>query len=107
MTPEGKVKEKVRRILKKVGAWFTMPRGGPYGRAGVPDFLCCYRGYFLAIECKAGDNQPTDGQLSQIAAVRDAGGLAIVVRESNIEDLPVLFKRIDKRIEKLTCSTTE
>ena len=53
MTPEGKVKATVRKLLAQYGAYYTMPLGAGFGVAGVPDFLCCVDGVFLAVETKA------------------------------------------------------
>ena len=39
MTPEAKVKEKVKKALKNMGAYYAMPATGGYGSSGVPDFL--------------------------------------------------------------------
>ena len=57
------------------------------GRAGIPDIIACHRGRFIAIECKAGDNQPTALQSRELEAITNAGGLAFVVRESNLDRL--------------------
>ena len=38
-TPERKVKDKIKAILEKNGAYYAMPIGSGYGHAGVPDFL--------------------------------------------------------------------
>ena len=57
MTPEAKVKKKVVDVLKKNNAYYFFPATGGYGRSGVPDIVCCYRGIFIGIECKAGSSQ--------------------------------------------------
>lgn len=46
--------------------------------AGTADILCCFRGRFVAIECKVGKNKPTPAQVEFLARVQDAGGAAIV-----------------------------
>ena len=56
-TPEGKVKDAVKKILKSLNIYYFMPATGGYGRSGVPDIVCCVKGLFVAIECKAGLNQ--------------------------------------------------
>ena len=48
-TPEAKVKAKIKALLKNYGVYYAMPIGTGYGNAGVPDFLCCAGGHFLAI----------------------------------------------------------
>ena len=87
MTPEAKVKVKVKRILAELGAYYTMPVTGGYGNSGVPDFLVCLRGRFYAIECKANGGKTTALQEKHLADIRDAGGVSLVVHEANVENL--------------------
>jgi Holliday junction resolvase len=86
-TPEAKVKEKIKKILKEHGVWYAMPMGTGYGNSGVPDFLCCVKGKFLAIEAKAGKGVPTALQEKNMRDIRVAGGEALVINEDNIETL--------------------
>jgi Holliday junction resolvase len=87
MTPEGKVKAKVKQVLKEVGAYYVMPATGGYGSSGAPDFLICKGGKFYGIECKANGNKPTALQLSHLTKIREAGGVALVIDETNVETL--------------------
>lgn len=89
--PEAKVKAKIRDLLRAKGIWFCTPIGATYGAAGVPDFICCWCGLFMAIEAKAPGKEKTVRPLQQmqIDAIRIAGGLAVVV--SDIEQLRVLL----------------
>ena len=87
MTPEAKVKKKVTTILKSYGAYYFYPVTGGFGRSGVPDIICCLRGKFIGIECKAGDNKPTALQEKNLREIREAGGFAFVVNEDNIDSL--------------------
>jgi Holliday junction resolvase len=80
-TPESKVKTKIRAILKEHGVYYAMPMGTGYGNSGVPDFLCCVNGYFLAIEAKAGKGKATALQVKNINAIHDCGGQAWIVNE--------------------------
>lgn len=84
-TPEGKVKDKVVAILKEHGAYYFFPATGGYGRSGVPDIVCCFHGRFIAFECKAGKNTVTALQNREILAIQDAGGMAFVIQENNID----------------------
>ena len=56
-TPEGKVKNMVKKYLKKYvdkgSMYYFMPSQGAFAKKGVPDFIICYNGNFLAIETKA------------------------------------------------------
>lgn len=94
MTPEGKVKRKVTDILKSYGAYYFYPVTGGFGRSGVPDIVCCIRGHFIGIECKAGDNKPTALQEKNLREIREAGGFAFVVNEDNIDSLERILETI-------------
>lgn len=87
MTPEAKVKKKVREALKVLGAYYAMPVTGGYGSSGAPDFLVCWSGLFFGIECKAGKNTTTALQDKNINDIRKAGGKAIVINEDNVDQL--------------------
>ena len=86
-TPEGKVKAAVRKLLVEFGIYYFSPAANGYGRAGIPDIICCFGGRFIAIECKAGKGTTTALQDRELAAIRTAGGMAMVVNESNIDEL--------------------
>ena len=92
MTPEGKVKRKVTDILKSIGAYYFFPVTGGFGRSGVPDIICCLRGHFIGIECKAGDNKATALQLKNIEMIQTAGGYAFIVNEDNVDALGRVLK---------------
>lgn len=96
MTPEAKVKKKVVDVIKKNSAYYFFPATGGYGRSGVPDVVCCYRGQFVAIECKAGNNKPTPLQEAEMAKIRQTQGFVLVVNETNIADVQEVFTTIDK-----------
>jgi Holliday junction resolvase len=87
MTPEAKVKAKVKKILTDLGAYYAMPATGGYGSSGVPDFLICHHGKFVAIECKANGNKPTALQLKHLDDIRKAGGIALLIDETTVETL--------------------
>jgi hypothetical protein len=90
MTPEGKVKAKVKKWLKDHGIWYISVIPSPLGGStGTPDLLCCIRGRFVGLEIKAPGNGPTPLQLHQIKAIKAAGGIAVVVDDA--EQLPPLL----------------
>ena len=78
-TPEGKVKDAVKKVLQDRGAYYFMPATGGYGRSGVADIVACYRGCFVAIECKAEGNEATALQLREQRAVHAAKGISMVL----------------------------
>jgi len=87
-TPEGRVKARIKRVLKKHGVWFFMPV--PYGMGvhGIPDFICCFDGRFLAIEAKAPRKKKTltMNQAKKIREIIDHGGIALVVDDADALD---------------------
>jgi hypothetical protein len=93
LTPEAKVKKKVKEFLIANKFWFCTPATGGYGRSGVPDFIACKDGLFFAIECKANGNKPTVLQQSEIDGIQAAGGMAVVIDEKNVADLNQIILR--------------
>lgn len=87
VTPEKKVKDKVTKQLKDIGAYYFYPVTSGYGGSGVPDIVGCYGGYFFAIECKAGANKPTALQEKHLKNICEAGGIAFVANEDNVQDV--------------------
>jgi hypothetical protein len=80
-TPEGRVKNAAKKFLQAIGVWYYMPMSNGMGRVGAPDFLCCIRGRFLAIETKAPGKRgnTTNNQQREIGGIQDADGMAIVI----------------------------
>ena len=91
-TPEKRVKGIVVKQLKQLGAYYFYPIGGAFGRSGVPDIICCYRGRFVAIECKAGNNKPSALQNKNLAEINEQGGIALVVNEENMNGIGALLE---------------
>lgn len=86
-TPETKVKNKVKALLKEHGAYWHCPVQNGMGAPSL-DFICCHRGRYFGIETKAGNKKPTPRQETTINQIRLAGGLAFVVNEvSGLDDL--------------------
>jgi hypothetical protein len=94
-TPEGRVKDAVKKALHACGVVpfieggmgkhrayegvYWMPVAGPYSVHGVHDFVGCWRGVFWSLETKAPD-EPTEETLHQglfRIAVNHSGGIAL------------------------------
>ena len=100
MTPEGRVKQQVTKWLKEHDIYYFMPVQTGYGRPAL-DYICCWRGLYVEIECKAGDNDLTARQRAIYVAVERAGGLAFVVRSyMSIPDRMELIDAIVRRHAK-------
>ena len=91
MTPEGKVKEAVRKFLRARGVWFYQPVQNGMGRVGIPDFICCYKGIFIAIETKAPGktHTVTANQQRVLDEIKEHGGLSLVV--DSVDSLAPVF----------------
>lgn len=91
-TPEKKVKDKVVKILKDVGAYYFYPVASGYGSVGIPDLVACIDGKFIGIECKAGKGKPTALQEKNLADICKTGGVAILVNEHGLSVLETFLK---------------
>lgn len=94
LTPEAKVKARVRKILDAHKAYYFFPATGGYGRSGVPDIVCCHRGRFIGIEVKSGVNTPTALQLRELQRINDAGGEAVWVNEDTLVTLHDVLNKL-------------
>jgi Holliday junction resolvase len=99
MTPEAKVKANVKKILTKYGVYYINPSTGGYGSSGAPDIVACYKGVFIGIECKANGNLPTALQNKNLDDIKQCGGIAMVVNETNIGTVENTLKLIGDRNE--------
>ena len=86
-TPESKVKARIHAALKAAGAYAVNYIGGQYANNGTPDILGVLDSRFIAVEAKAGRGRPTALQLKALRQIDEAGGLALVINESNLEYL--------------------
>lgn len=97
-TPEGAVKNAVHKYLHELGCiragskesswpdevhgWYYMPmKGVAMGVNGIPDFIVCHRGNFVAIETKSPGKRgtATPNQLNRAREIQLGGGVAVVV----------------------------
>jgi hypothetical protein len=95
-TPESKVKDKVKKLLAAHGAYHFMPATHGYGSSGVPDIAACLHGRFIGIECKANGGKPTALQLKNLRELSSAGGIAVLVDETGLDDLKTLLTDVNK-----------
>lgn len=96
MTPEGKVKEKIKNILKANNIWYYLPVSMGMGQHGIPDFLCCMQGKLLGIEAKAGKGKTTGLQEMQMHRMREAGATTFVINELNLQELETWIQQNKK-----------
>jgi len=95
MTPEGKVKDKIKKILKDFGVYWHCPVQNGLGAPSL-DFICCYKGKYIAIEAKAPGKKPTPRQEITINDIRKAGGTVLVISgDDGFEELVGLLSRAE------------
>ena len=91
-TKEALVKKRLKKQLDEMGIYHFSPFQAGMGRAGIPDVIGCYRGLFVAFECKAGKGKTTLLQEREINAIRTAKGLAFVINEENVDNIQELLR---------------
>ena len=91
-TPEGKVKARIKKLLKECNIYYVMPVTGGFGNSGAPDFLICMKGTFVGVECKAGKNRMTKLQEQNSEHILDSGGLFFLVNEDTFERFEALIR---------------
>jgi hypothetical protein len=81
MSAERRLQRAVTRWLAtQPDVWALKVHGGPMQRVGVPDFLLCVNGCFLAVELKAPEGVVSTRQAHEISLIRTAGGVAGISR---------------------------
>lgn len=102
-TPEGRIKDWLRRELKKKypTCWIYLAPGGRFGRAGVPDLICNIGGLFVAIEAKTDVGKLSRAQEYEISLIENANGITVVIYGKDIRKLNILFEHIDEKIRRL------
>lgn len=100
-TPEGKVKNKVKELFKRLGIWYFMPVPGGRGVAGIPDFIACmpveitedmvgkHFGLFVAVETKApsGSHRVTPLQAMHLRNIQAAHGVGLVASDADLLEI--------------------
>lgn len=78
MTPEGRVKAAVKKVLKKYPHYGLWPVPSGYGESTL-DYIGCICGLFFAIETKRPGGEPTPRQKQTIKAMQDAEAEVFVI----------------------------
>lgn len=91
MTPEGKVKQKLKLWLKQRKAYWFMPVQTGYGSHTL-DFLVCLYGMFVGLETKAPGGKLTPRQQVVANWIKESGGKVFLVSEN--EEGALTFKEV-------------
>lgn len=89
------VETPIKKYLFSKGAYFFKVHGSAFMEPGIPDIICCYKGLFIGIECKApgklGDQ--SDQQKIHEHNIIQSGGIYLLT--DNINDIKNLLDEID------------
>lgn len=103
MSERSQVTDKIMALIRgRRGCWGYKTHGGAEQGAGLPDIICCYRGRFVAVECK----RPAGGRTSKLQALElrkigEAGGVALVAR--SVQELQVVLDGLDNELGGAPC----
>jgi hypothetical protein len=98
MTPEGKVKEAVKKLLRKYKAYYHMPVQNGMGSPAL-DFHVCHNGKYMGIETKAPGKALTPRQTLTAKEIRAAGGQVFVTDGTDLEVLEFWLKEFGDGIK--------
>lgn len=92
---EKAIEKRIKEYLKTIdGLFYWKVFSGMYCTAGIPDIVICYKGQFIALEVKTPDGKPTVLQDETIKKIREAGGVAEVVR--SVEEVRKIITKFTK-----------
>lgn len=89
---EKQFETKVKKFLKSYDIWFIKIWGGGFQRAGVPDILACVNGYFVAIELKGSNGEPTELQKYNIRKINESNGIGLILYPHQFNKFKELVK---------------
>jgi len=97
--PEGKLVAATRSLLRSKGARPFKIQGDSdnFQEVGIPDILCCYRGWFVGLEAKMPGNTATAKQNAVLDEIAEADGYAIVF--TTVEQVASLLAKIDQEVD--------
>lgn len=97
--PETKFKEKVRKDLETLeNTWFVKIQ--QVSIRGIPDFLLCVNGGFVAIELKKdADSMRNKLQEWTLTSISHAGGMSFVAHPDNWTETFDVIKNMDYQSE--------
>lgn len=95
MTPEGKVKAKIKEYLDSLGedCWHFNPMMMGYGRKGIPDIVGCYKGHMFAVEIKAPGKKHTITPWQERECRKILKACGIIIVTDNAEDVKNALQR--------------
>ena len=94
MASEKNFENKIKKYLKERDCYYVKYFANRMTKVGVPDILACVNGYFVGIEVKAENGVASDLQIYNIDQIKRAGGIAVIVRPSEWDQLKSLIEEL-------------
>jgi len=99
--PETKFKEKVQKDLSNLEeCWFV--KICQTSVRGIPDFLICYKGFFVALELKM-DIKKARNRLQDwtLQCISDCGGISFIATPNNWKNTLEAIESIGEELEEI------
>lgn len=90
MTPEGKVKHRIRQLLADFRPYSHAPVQNGMGKPAL-DFNGCHKGFYFTIEAKAPGEKATKRQTQTMREVAAAGGCVFLIDDVGCDDWEALY----------------
>lgn len=91
---ETALQRRIQTYIRTRGGYVHKNWGNMTSAPGIADLTVCYKGIYLALEVKEGNNTPSKEQGIHCRAVQKAGGKTAVVW--NIKEVSVLLDLLDE-----------
>jgi hypothetical protein len=78
--PESRLQSQIQKMVKKRGGFVFKVHGSELMMAGLPDLICCYRGFFVGFEVKTPTGVVSDRQRYVMRNITGASGIVTVPR---------------------------
>lgn len=77
--PETYLQRRIQKLILSRSGYTHKNLGSMVSEPGVADVTVCYRGLYIAFECKVDQNEPTPAQGIHARNVQKAGGITAAV----------------------------
>ena len=85
---------KLIKLIEKNNGYVVKFNASAISKIGVPDLLACINGKFVGLEVKKENGKPSEIQLWNIKKKKKSGGIAMVVKPSDYENIEKLIKKL-------------
>lgn len=85
---------KLIKLIEKNNGYVVKFNASAISKIGVPDLLACINGKFIGLEVKKENGKPTEIQLWNIEQIKKSGGIAMIVKPSDYENVEKLIKKL-------------